>query len=676
MNTTALAQGLTTLQHVLAQVRPAPGDALPELSGTAVRALGASLLDALAALRETLATTTDPRLALELAATAQQLGFEATRMDLVAAERATATAAHTLAQTELDALREHPADTTAAPVRATGRCCYRNPEELLASWTRTPYWHTHRLVLDSQDLVGRKDLTGARVPPRFEHLSALLFESGVDPSVVRQASRKLAKVEPEDRTFEGTPTAVTLKHADGRSVEEHAAVLLGQELIPFAAVKKIATLILEAINRSGPVPPAALRRGVFKLPIRSPHFREFLVRTSTAEGAWVDALIAAANKASTRAGQAARTNPDSANPNATPSPGPDSGGPVAGASFFKDPAENPNQPSGQVPDRHTESTGSTSTETSGSANAADTSGAPAEATGAGATGAGPDGEGGWSIQDLLPEGSEQLCWDADELFIPEATPPERALNALLEILLDASGDDPPGPTGDGDAGQGSLFDPDPENTGDDSTDIGGWPEDGDERSSGQPESSPQPEASASGSPPRGKRKRLRPVVIAHLQLADLQHLASSTAQTAHGVDLPPAALRQLLCQADLIPAVFNSDGVLLDFGRTRRFVPEVLQRAVLARDRYCLVPGCTAAVEQLEFHHTDPFALGGETKLDKIAPGCKNHHIEFDHEVVKIVWVKGLPWVLLPKDRDPAQRLRRNYSPPGVPTSIPIPDTE
>ncbi|MGX1748868.1 hypothetical protein, partial [Glutamicibacter protophormiae] len=183
MDTTALAQGLTTLQHVLAQVRPAPGDALPELSGTAVRALGASLLDTLAALRETLATTTDPRLALELAATAQQLGFEATRMDLVAAERAAATAAHTLAQTELDALREHPADTTAAPVRATGRCCYRNPEELLASWTRTPYWHTHRLVLDSQDLVGRKDLTGARVPPRFEHLSALLFESGVDPSV-------------------------------------------------------------------------------------------------------------------------------------------------------------------------------------------------------------------------------------------------------------------------------------------------------------------------------------------------------------------------------------------------------------------------------------------------------------------------------------------------------------
>ncbi|QRQ77603.1 hypothetical protein [Glutamicibacter protophormiae] len=234
----------------------------------------------------------------------------------------------------------------------------------------------------------------------------------MDPSVVRQASRKLAKVEPEDRTFEGTPTAVTLTHADGRSVEEHAALLLGQELIPFAAVKKIATLILEAINQSGPVPPAALRRGVFKLPIRSPHFREFLVRTSTAEGAWVDALIAAANKASTRAGQAARTNPASANPNATPSPGPDSGGPVAGASFFKDPAENPNQPSGQAREPQADSaagatgstgtsgsdtgstSGSTSTETSGSANAADTSGAHpgAEATGSGATGAGPDGK--------------------------------------------------------------------------------------------------------------------------------------------------------------------------------------------------------------------------------------------------------------------------------------------
>ncbi|MBP2400306.1 hypothetical protein [Glutamicibacter protophormiae] len=60
--------------------------------------------------------------------------------------------------------------------------------------------------------------------------------------------------------------------------------------------------------------------------------------------------------------------------------------------------------------------------------------------------------------------------------------------------------------------------------------------------------------------------------------------------------------------------------------------------------------------------------------MDKIAPGCKNHHIEFDHEMIKIVWVKGLPWVLLPKDRDPGQRFRRNYSPAGVPTSIPIPE--
>ncbi|MGC0268580.1 HNH endonuclease signature motif containing protein [Glutamicibacter soli] len=651
MNTTALAQGLTSLHHVLAQVRPAPGAALPELSGTQLRDLRTSLLDTFAALRETLSDTTDPRLALELATTAQQLGFEATRMDLVAAERTAATAAHTLAQSELDALREHPADTTSTPVRACGRACYRDPEELLASWTRTPYWHTHRLILDSMDLVGRKDFTGARVAPRFEHLAALLFESGVDPTVVRQASRKLAKVEPEDRTFEGTATSPTLLHADGRTVEEHAAQVLAEEFIPFAAVKKIASLILEAINRSGPVPPASLRRGVFPLPIRSPHFREFLVRTSTAEGAWVDALIAAANKASTRAGQAARRNPASANPNR----GPGSGGPVAGASFFKDPADNPNQPTGQDPQPQADA--ATESETTGT-----------EATSAGATGvtgAGPEGEGGWSIQDLLPEGSEQLRWDDDELFIPEATPPERALNALLEILLDATGEDPPGTAfGDGGPGQGSLFDSDPANADDGSAGKAGWAEDGDECSAGDPDRSP----------PQRKRKRLRPVVIAHLQLNDLQHLASSTAQTAHGVDLPPAALRQLLCQADLIPAVFNTDGVLLDFGRTKRFVPEVLQRAVLARDRYCLVPGCTATVEQLEFHHTDPYALGGETNLDKIAPGCKNHHIEFDHEVIKIVWVKGLPWVLLPKDRDPAQRLRRNYSPPGVPTSIPLPD--
>ncbi|RBL98638.1 hypothetical protein C1H84_17270, partial [Glutamicibacter soli] len=107
MNTTALAQGLTSLHHVLTQVRPAPGAALPELSGTQLRDLRTSLLDTFAALRETLSDTTDPRLALELATTAQQLGFEATRMDLVAAERAL----NALLEILLDATGEDPPGT-------------------------------------------------------------------------------------------------------------------------------------------------------------------------------------------------------------------------------------------------------------------------------------------------------------------------------------------------------------------------------------------------------------------------------------------------------------------------------------------------------------------------------------------------------------------------------------
>ncbi|MFJ2620671.1 hypothetical protein [Glutamicibacter sp. NPDC087344] len=782
----ALAQGLNTLNEVLEHLDPSLDGFC--LSGTSLRTLATTLLDTLALLRESLATTTDPRLALELASTAQHLGFEASRMELVAAERANATAAHTLAQRELDTLREHPADTSTTPVRSTGRNCYRNPEELLAAWGRIPYAHTHRMVAEALDLVGRKDFTGARVPPRFEHLSVLLFTPGMDPAAVRAVSRKLAKVEPADLTFEGAATSPTLRHADGRTVEEHAAEVLADEFIPMAAVKKVSTLILEAINQGGPVPPpASLRRGLFALPIRSPYFREFLLRLSTAEGAWVDSWCASASKASTRAGRAARRNPASAAPSppagSSTGKGGRSGAPVPGDSFFRDPADNPNQPPAgaagtEATDTSTDTctgagaedvastlattatgnsaaeaaeaengtsdseagsannstadateaetgidsnnnrttdtansagTGTASSETgttdseAGSANGStsDAECSTAEATesenstatsGTGTTGAesgastgnnttetgadstagttdtesgavhgaGPDGQGAWSIQDLLPDDAEPFSWDDDDdLFIPEATPPERALNALLEILLDAN-DPASGPVKDGgvsvqsgDPVQGSLFDPDP----DQETDPDTGPVEG-----------------APPAPPPRKSSRLRPVVVAHMMIDDLKDLARSTAQTAHGVDLPPAALRELLCQADLIPAVFNAEGVLLDFGRAQRFVPKVLQRAVLARDRYCLVPGCLAKVEMLEFHHTDPYALGGHTRLDRIVPGCKSHHIEFDHGVVKIVWVRGLPWVLLPRDRDPVQRLRRNYSPPGVPTSIELPE--
>lgn len=651
MSTHTLTRCIKDLGCLLEQVQSTLEDAARGgLTGTQVRSLFTQSAQLSTQLRDYLARSTDPRLALELASAAQAMAAEATRLRLVAAERLNATAANTLAQEELDALRQHPADTSRLAERAQGRPSYKNAAELLSSWTQTPYTEANRQILDAQDLVARRDMTGAAVPPRFAHLSERFFHPEQNPEAVRGISQKLARVEPADTTFDGMPSAPTLHHADGRTLEEHAAHCLDNEFTAAAAAKKVDTLISQAANDPQTATAASRRRGLYKLPTRNQYYREYLLRVSTLEGGLIDSLIAQANNPRTQAGKAARINPEPPNPSSN----------GAGSSQAQE-----LEPWNNKPAPH------------------------------------PD-----SFPDFLPPGAENSGWEDAQFQPTEANPAERALNALLDILEYEPVDEPiagnpvdadtyctnpfpfdTSPTAEEDSAPGedepgSLQD----SYADADADAGqaiNAPDEPTPRPVNCPSSTEQDiaELTARGDLRRmGNRKmrrskRIRPLLVAHMYIENLQDIARSHVETQDGVNLPAAALRQLECQADLISAVFNADGALLDFGRRRRLVPDILQKAVLARDRRCIVPGCTSKVEHLEFHHVIPYSQGGPTDLNNIVPACRSHHIDLDLGLIEVIWRKGLPWVLLPPDRDPQQRLRRNYVPVGVPASFALQDT-
>ncbi|MGP5026471.1 DUF222 domain-containing protein, partial [Glutamicibacter ardleyensis] len=332
--------------------------------------------------------------------------------------------------------------------------------------------------------------------------------------------------------------------------------------------KQVKELITTASTTAGTATSSSLRRGFFPLPIKNEFTREFLLRVTTVEGEYFDSLAAHAANGRTRAGAQARVN---------------------------------RQPQAGTVDESASATDSSSTE---QATAEPAPAAAAEPTTAPETATAndvidPTVPTEPSILDFLPEGAlEESTWEP-ETVEPPATVPERALNALMDILTTI-------PT------------------------IGG------------------------GS------QRIRPEVLVHLKLENLQDLASGDARTAHGVKLPPGDLRRLLCEADIIPAVFNSKSELLDYGRAQRLVPEKLKRAVLARDHGCIVPGCTEPPEKIEFHHIDPWWMGGETKLINLSGLCRGAHMDADSGRIKIVVVDGLPHVILPKHIDPEQLPRRN----------------
>ncbi|MCW4467069.1 HNH endonuclease [Glutamicibacter sp. MNS18] len=517
-----LQQLIEALHRNGTPVRP---DEDPELWRQLASAAGALF----AVLGDALAGTDDPRLALELAGTARGLQHQATRMALTAADRVAATNAHQLDPAEYEQLRTRAADPARPARRCSGRPSFKNPAELLAAWLHIPFPEARQQVLDAGDLVGRRDAAGSPLPPRFPHLATLFADPGYNPEQVRAASGQLAKHEPADTSFDGIPCAPTLRHADGRTVEEHAAEVLRRRPTARESERLVKTLVNDAAADAATSTRAALRLGLHRLPVRNPRCREYLLRVGLADAERLESAIAQANNPRTEAGQAARnTSPDDDAP--------------------AEPAERP---------------------------------------------------------DFLPDDVEDSArWDPEQPGL-EPTPAERALSALMDL-------------------------------------VGSMPTDS------------------------GARKKIRPRLVVHLQVEDLRKLAEGHAQTAHGINLPAGELRHLLCEADIISAVFNAKGQLLDYGRAYRLVPPAMREMVLARDRGCLVPGCCAPPGRLQIHHIKPWYLGGTTSMDNLGPMCDSHHHAADNGEIQVVVIDGLPYVVMPKHIDPEQKPRRNrYWNPG-----------
>ncbi|HJR46369.1 MAG TPA: DUF222 domain-containing protein [Actinomycetota bacterium] len=100
--------------------------------------------------------------------------------------------------------------------------------------------------------------------------------------------------------------------------------------------------------------------------------------------------------------------------------------------------------------------------------------------------------------------------------------------------------------------------------------------------------------------------------------------ADGTAETESGVGIASSTVDRIACDCSVM-ALLERDGVPLKLSRTRRTVSPGLRRAVVARDRHCCFPGCTATVF-VDCHHVVPWSQGGETNLEGLRLLCRRHH--------------------------------------------------
>src|SRR2546423_11815246 len=138
----------------------------------------------------------------------------------------------------------------------------------------------------------------------------------------------------------------------------------------------------------------------------------------------------------------------------------------------------------------------------------------------------------------------------------------------------------------------------------------------------------------------------------------LDGIGTTTLET--GCPLAPETVRQLACDADLIPMVLNSESVPLDAGRSRRLVKPSQRRALVARDRGCAFPGCCNPARWADAHHIKHWQDGGLTNLDNLVLACRTHHTLLHASEWKVRLTGGLPQFIPPKWINPPQRPLRH----------------
>ena len=127
-----------------------------------------------------------------------------------------------------------------------------------------------------------------------------------------------------------------------------------------------------------------------------------------------------------------------------------------------------------------------------------------------------------------------------------------------------------------------------------------------------------------------------------------------TAETQGGTPLPVETIRRIACEAGIIPIVLNGQGQPLDVGRERRLATRAQRMALRAQYPTCgMDADCDVPFDDCQIHHIDIWSNGGRTDLDRMCPGCDQHH----HLVHEGGWTltrnQDGTWQLHPPQRPP-----------------------
>jgi hypothetical protein len=172
----------------------------------------------------------------------------------------------------------------------------------------------------------------------------------------------------------------------------------------------------------------------------------------------------------------------------------------------------------------------------------------------------------------------------------------------------------------------------------------------------------------------GTGKACRPQIKVHVPFDTLQNLADRAHAADDGRELPDlpsamtpqavfdgaqfedgtpisrALLDKLACDGELARFVFGPRAEVLDVGRSQRTFTNARREAIIARDRHCQYPGCTAPPVLGECHHVKHWTRDhGDTSVANGILLCWHHHDVVHRRHIEI-HRRGTRWVFTHAD--------------------------
>ena len=92
-----------------------------------------------------------------------------------------------------------------------------------------------------------------------------------------------------------------------------------------------------------------------------------------------------------------------------------------------------------------------------------------------------------------------------------------------------------------------------------------------------------------------------------------------------GGTVPAATVQRLACDS-AISRITGRGELEAEISHASRSIPPATRRALVARDRHCVFPGCDRPPSWCSGHHLVWWSRGGPTRLDNLALLCGHHH--------------------------------------------------